>query len=180
MANSKHLTWQWLFCYEDCDACSPSFVIASAVQMGEPEVGHQRWSVVEDRAALDVGTLQRPLLAGNAVTRVLVQRHCAPAVEAARNHGIHGGEDLVGDQAAAERARLAARRAGWGFEAADARVANTVAVEALLDWRQADAPANRAAEAVIYPLPFRRSWTRVRVGRHFRACQLPPAPFCRL
>ena len=173
MVNLKHLTWQWLFCYEDCDACSPSVIIASAVQMGEPEVGHERGSVVEDRATLDVWTLQRPHLAGDAVTRVFVQRHCASAVEPARNHGIHDGEYVVGDEAAAKRARLAAGRASdRGLEAADARVAHDVAVEALLNRWQADAPAYRAAHAVIYPLSFRWGRSRVRVERHYRDCRL--------
>lgn len=150
------IIWQWLFRYEDRDACSSPVVVAPAVQMREPEVGHERGSVLEDRAALYVGTLQRPHLAGDAVARVFGQWHRAPAVEPARNHGIRDGEDVVCDEAAAERARLAARRASdRGLEAADARVAHDVAVEALLNRWQADAPAYRAADAVHYPLPFR-------------------------
>ena len=140
--------------------------------MGEPEVGNERGSVVEDGAAFVVRTVQRPHLAGDAMTWVLVQRHCAPAIEPARNHGVHDGEDVVGDEAAAERARLAARRASdRGLQAADARVADDVAVEALLNWRQADAPAYRAADAVVYPLPLRWSRSCISVGRHCGDCR---------
>lgn len=163
------LTWQGLVRDENGDARPRPLVVAPAVQMVEPKVGDERRAVVEDGAALVVGAVQRPPLAGDAVARVLFERHGAAAVEAAGDHGVHDGEDVVGDEAAAERARLAARRArDGGLEAADAHVADDVAVEALLHRRQADAPANRAAEALVYPLPLRWSRGRVRVGCHRR------------
>ena len=179
------LTWQGLVRDENGDARPRPLVVASAVQMVEPKVGDERRAVVKDGAALVVGAVQRPPLAGDAVARVLLERHGAAAVEAAGDHGVHDGEDVVGDEAAAERARLAARRArDGGLEAADAHVAHDVTVEALLHRRQADAPANRAAEALVNPLLLRWSRGRVRFGCHRREedgrLRRFDAAFCRL
>ena len=147
-------TWQCLVCDKNWDTCSAPLVIAYAVQMGEPEVGDERGTILECRTTLDVGAQQRPLLARDTVTLVFVQWQCASAVEAARKHRVQDGQDVVGDQAASEGARLAARRARKRrLEAAGTRIAHDVTVETLVDGRQADAPANRTTHAVHDPLP---------------------------
>ena len=147
-------TWQCLICDKDWETCSAPLVIAHAVQMGEPEMRDERGAILERRTTLDVGAQQRPLLARDTVTLVFVQWQCASAVEAARKQRVQDGQDVVADEAAAEGTSLAARRARERrLEAAGARIAHDVTVEALVNGRQADAPANGATDAVHDPLP---------------------------